>query len=274
MEIKKNFLGVFYVVFFIGYLLLQFPFLNADADVALAKGSRGAWTDEGLYTATVRNFINQGYTDFIKEESILKTPYAIVTPLYSVFLYPFFFLFGISLVKARLITLLFCTTLLCFLCYKKNLRSMGLAFLLSTMMLHPIHQYTHLCLAEMYATLLIFSAIVVYVFYTDLNTIKGIAGMYLLIVAAILFKVQFIYMLPLPLLVSVLQVFSKECVNFKKQFLFSISALIIIALGLILLWYLPFTEAWKLTASNSSGSIKLEKIKMKIINFQVFKMIP
>lgn len=174
MEINKKYLNVFYIFIFLAYLLTQFPFLKADSDLAIASGSRGAWTDEGLYTAPIRNIINQGYNNFTKEHSILKTPYAIVTPLYSIFLYPFFKLFGISLEMARLITVLFCTIFIFIIFHKKDAKLIGIAFVLSTMMLNPIHQYTHLCLAEMYSTLLIIAAIVSGVYKVNLGSNKGL----------------------------------------------------------------------------------------------------
>ena len=272
MEINKKYLNVFYIFIFLAYLLTQFPFLKADSDLAIASGSRGAWTDEGLYTAPIRNIINQGYNNFTKEHSILKTPYAIVTPLYSIFLYPFFKLFGISLEMGRLITVLFCTVFIFIIFHKKDAKLIGIAFVLSTMMLNPIHQYTHLCLAEMYSTLLIIAAIVIGVYKVNLGSNKGLFLMYTFLICAVLFKIQFIYILPLPLFFYAWQLLLKEKSFSRKQFLNAVAVISIILLSMFLLWYLPFKEAWKYTGSSSSGSISLKTISIDIVlnNLNVF----
>ena len=67
---------------------------------------RGSWTDEGLNTCQIRNFVNHGHFNLLDCDNFLKTP------LFSFFLFPFFKFIGISLLKARLITTLFCTIIL------------------------------------------------------------------------------------------------------------------------------------------------------------------
>jgi hypothetical protein len=231
----------------------------------LASGSRGAWTDEGLYTAPVRNFINQGFDNFYHENSILKTPYAIVTPLYLFFLFPFFKIFGISLATARLIAIFFCAGLLSILFYKKKLFKIAAIFTFSTLLLQPIHHYTHMCLAEMFSTVLIIAAIVIYAFNNNEGSIKGILLMYLLVFAAILFKIQFIYLLPLPVITQLIPYFSNVKQSSKKPIIYAILFFFILISVIYFIWYLPFKDAWELTSRSSSGRFSLGSINLELI---------
>ena len=103
---KIGLYGLLYSILLIALILSHLPFLEADADLNISSGSRGAWTDEGLNTCQIRNFINHGHFNLLDSDNFLKTP------LFSIFLFPFFKLFGISMYVARLITVLFCAYLL------------------------------------------------------------------------------------------------------------------------------------------------------------------
>ena len=139
---KIGLYGLLYSIIIIGLILSHLPFLEADADLNISSGSRGAWTDEGLNTCQLRNYVNHGHFNLLDSDNFLKTP------LFSIFLFPFFKLLGISMYVARLITVLFCASLLLVFFWRKITLFIGLIFVVTTMMLFPIHQYSHLCLAE------------------------------------------------------------------------------------------------------------------------------
>ena len=59
----------------------QYPFFLADPDINIST-SRGANTDEGLYTCQIRNYINTGSLGINETDGLIKTP------LLSGLLYP------------------------------------------------------------------------------------------------------------------------------------------------------------------------------------------
>jgi hypothetical protein len=250
--------------FFYATLLLffftQLPFLESDADKTIACGSRGAWTDEGLYTAPVRNFIHLGADEFRNRQSFIKTPYGIVTPLYSLYLLPFFAVLGISLLKARLVTSLTVVFLLLIAFRRKESQILGSIFIWLLMWLHPVHQYSVLCLAEIYVCLLIVCGLMFrYRLYAE-SPIKAILFFYFFLLAAVLYKIQYIYLLPLPFIcegIFWLRDFSRASL---RKLVFSGVLLLGIGVLMFLLWYQPFKEIWRLTGSSSSAGFSLEEI--------------
>lgn len=262
---KSNYTQFLFYFIVVIFFVSQIPFLNADADKSIASGSRGAWTDEGMYTAPVRNFIRLGCNEFKLQNSIEKTPYTIVTPLYSLYLFPFFKIFGVGMLKARLITLVTCCLLLILIFKRSNFQFMGIIFILTVMMFFPIHQYSHLCLAEIYSSLLIVLGIVYHHNSKKESTYISILSFYLVLVAAILFKIQFIYTLVLPLLTCILNYFQHRNKESFRLLLFSSVCFVGIVLLMFLLWYIPFKDAWSLTGSSSSGSINIKAISFDLI---------
>ena len=70
----------------VGLLLaLHLPFLMSDPDPVVSELSRGPWTDEGLNTIQVRNFINHGYLSLSECDNLIKTPFFgfVLVPFYS-----------------------------------------------------------------------------------------------------------------------------------------------------------------------------------------------
>src|SRR5215470_7061485 len=65
--------GLRFVLILLGFALLQLPFLEADAD-SLLSWSRGPYTDEGLYTAQVRNALITGHLDLTESDTIMREP--------------------------------------------------------------------------------------------------------------------------------------------------------------------------------------------------------
>src|SRR5947207_12380290 len=87
-------------LYFFLYILLIFlthlPFLNADPHVHIALNSVDAFTDEGLYSCQLRNFINHGYLNIKESDGLLKAP------LFNIVLALPLFVFGTHLYIARL----------------------------------------------------------------------------------------------------------------------------------------------------------------------------
>ena len=255
---KIGLLGALYVLFLIGYILSQLPFLTADADLSMASG-RGSWTDEGLNTCQIRNLVNHGHFNLLDCDNFLKTPF------FSLFLFPFFKLFGISMLGARLITVLFCTALLLVFFLRKITLFIGIVFVITTMMLFPIHQYSHLCLAEMYSSMLIVVSALVYSFYYTENRYLPLVILFALLFFSVLFKIQFVYVLTIPLLIKMADYFLNRSIANRNQLIAASIILICIVVGIVFIWYIPFKEAWLQIAKQQSGGFSIETITFDLI---------
>ena len=257
IRIKIIPLNILFVVLLLGYLFSQIPFMIADADKSMTYG-RGSWTDEGLNTCQIRNFVNHGQFNLLDCDNFLKTP------LFSVFLFPLFKIVGISLFKARLITTIFCISLFTFFLFNKLSAAIGSVFLLSTMMFLPIHQYSHLCLSEMYAALIIVLAALIYTFHTSNNKQKLIYFL-LLLTLSVLFKVQFLYILGMPFLMYCITYITDKK-SLKKGELFNLLTYFgLIVIIFFSVWYFPFKMEWKQIVKQQSGGFYLSKITFNLI---------
>ena len=180
--------------------LLHLPFLTADPDTQTDLHTRGAWTDEGLYSSQVRNFLNTGTFDAKENSTFVRGP------LYNVIQLPFFFVFGSGLVVSRLIVLFSLLLALFLFLADEKLRQTGIfmAFLVATQ--YHIFHFSHYGLAEMLCISFILYSLWFLVGFLR-NGERKIA--LLLLSASCLFaayscKIQFLYsaaILPLTLLI-------------------------------------------------------------------------
>lgn len=87
------------------WLLLQLPFLTADLPDSLSY-SRGPYSDEGLNTFAVRNFINSDFQEFSESDNFIKSP------ILNAYLFAPFAVFQNDLLVGRVFMLLFVAVLL------------------------------------------------------------------------------------------------------------------------------------------------------------------
>ncbi|MEO6166977.1 MAG: hypothetical protein ABIO46_15840, partial [Chitinophagales bacterium] len=188
---KKKFNRICLILLF-GVLLLHLPFLNADPDLHLSS-SRDAFTDEGLNTSQLRNFINHGYLDFWECDNLVKNP------LFNAILFVPLKLFGTHLIVARstILVLIFC---LIFLTAKNfHFRSAITIAAITTLLQYYVFQYSHFSLSEMLSTAFILAG----VFYLYLFIENKFQNNFQLILASVFLagsyysKIQFIYIIPL-----------------------------------------------------------------------------
>ena len=64
---------IFFIIVLGLIFIAHFPFINADPDRNMSVG-RGPFTDEGLNTSQVRNWVNQGELNLSECDNLLKTP--------------------------------------------------------------------------------------------------------------------------------------------------------------------------------------------------------
>jgi len=136
---------------------------------------------------------------------------------------------------------------------------------MTTMMLFPIHQYSHLCLAEMYSSMLIVISALVYSFYRTENRYLPLVLLFALLFFSVLFKIQFVYVLAIPLLVKMAGYSLNRSVANRNQLIAASISLICIVVGIVFIWYMPFKEAWLQIAKQQSGTFSLETITVDLI---------
>ena len=82
-------------------IVMHLPFLQSDPDAFVDVNTRGAWTDEGLYSSQIINYINTG------EFNIEENNQMVISPLFTALLYPFYLIFGTNVLVGRLVVLFF-----------------------------------------------------------------------------------------------------------------------------------------------------------------------
>jgi len=181
-----------FAVLFVGLVLLQLPFLHADADGGLGF-SRGPYTDEGLYSAQVRNAMVTGHLDLAESDGVLKTP------LFAMGAWLALAGFGDSMGTLRAAVVLCCGLFLALMASGSSAfsRMLRLAIPLGFLSYFPFH-YGHLALAEMPSCI----AIVAALFLVHLR-LQGagawtLAASGLLAFVAYALKVQFVYAAVIP----------------------------------------------------------------------------
>lgn len=238
-----------YLPFFLlaGWLLMHLPFLSSDPDTLVDVHTRGAWTDEGLYAGTARNFLNTGTIDPYENSLLTRGPLQTLTQI------PVFFVFGQSLEAARLITLLSIALSLFLLMRNDHTRMAGLVLLVAGFTQFHLFHFSHYAMAEGISTALILISVLFTLRMCDpAITLKkrythaGAAALMLFLAYGM--KIQFLYAAGLLPAITLWQWLSKKIsgdadarVSAK---LFVVSSLWSLGFALlyVLAWYLPHQE--------------------------------
>ncbi len=238
---------------------LHIPFLGADPDTLVDVHTRGAWTDEGLYSGTARNFLNTGTID-LHENSLLTRG-----PLQTVLQIPLFFIFGQSLLVARLMTLV--GVLLAFIFFMKHprLKMAGVGLLLVGFTQFHLFHFSHYAMAEAFSTACILLSIVFMIRAFDDEGSFSQWRRHLFVSAVMLFvaygmKIQFVYIAPLLPAVALIQwVVSwirsgEHHTELRKKFVYATAFTAIFAAVYVVLWYLPNKEFYHYVMSREVDS--------------------
>lgn len=238
--------GLLVVIIYLLLCFSHFPFLSANADLSMASG-RGAWADEGCYTCQVRNYINHNRTDILRFDTILKAP------AFSFFLMIPFKVFGTSLETARIAVLSFVMLMILVFALRKNNRLAGIILGLTTLGLAPVYHHTHLSLTDMISIALILMAGLLFSLSIEKNKLSLLLFSFFALAGAVLFKIQFLYVLFIPLAsVAMNSIITKKSIFSRELW---VSLLCPTAIGLLLytLLYLPFKYEWSVTMLQQAG---------------------
>lgn len=236
-------------------LLLHLPFLGADPDKSVDLHTRGAWTDEGLYAAQARNFVNYG--DFGLEENTTF----IRGPLYDLFRVPFFFMFGTHLQLARIITLL--GVLLCLFLLTRAPDTNGIVpFLVILVMLQfRIFHFSHYAMAEMLSVAMVFiSYYFLSKFFTSGRNLHLLTSCAMMFVAWG-FKIQYLYLTVL--IPAVVIFYGISQMYFGKLTRKKISVGIFRSIAYSLLFPLIYFLVWYLPNRNFYNMVMFEQTSQR-----------
>ena len=220
--------------------VMHLPFLTADPDTNISF-SRDAFTDEGLYTAQVRNYLITGTFHLETSDGTVKTP------LFSAVMAGWFSVAGINLTFARLIVLLLSLGALYFVTRKDAF--LALAMVSLVWLQYTVFHYSHISLAEMLSVSCLFTG---WYFMTG----KSFASVNLKIVLltgffialAWWFKFQFVYMMAWPVayfMLAGLYIYFSGTPGIKQLLHQALSSAgTVAAFGLLywVAWYLPTRE--------------------------------
>jgi hypothetical protein len=181
-----------FALIFIGLVLLQLPFLAADADPGMGF-SRGPYVDEGLYTAQVRNAMVTGRLDLTESDGVLKNP------LFTYGAWAVLAGFGDSMVTLRLALVIVCSLALALMAAGggRSSRMLWLAIPFGFLSYFPFH-YGHLALAEIPSSVAVLGAVVLLQRRLDGARAWTLGAAAVLLLIAYALKIQFAYTAAIP----------------------------------------------------------------------------
>jgi hypothetical protein len=231
INLKKNYQ---YLLLFLLILVVHLPFLDADPHFFHSTG-RAAFTDEGLYAAQSRNFVNNGSFELSSSDALIKTP------LFGISLVLPFTVFGISIVKARLWVLILSTIVLIFFIGRKVNIKMLLFSIPFILFEYYIFVYSQFCMAEMLAIPCVFAGLI---FTNDAIVSASRKQLFIgitFISMSYFLKIQFIYTLAIvPIYLFLCWISNKEnSTKNRKNLVFSVLFSVIYLSLYLILWCLP-----------------------------------
>lgn len=227
-------LGILFLLF-----IAHYPFLTADPDRGVDLHTRGAWTDEGLYSSQIRNHIING------EFSIKESSTFVRGPLFNIVQYPFFLAFGSKLIVSRLLVLFSVLLMLWLFIRKRETSTFTLVLVLLGMTQYHLFHFSHYGLSEMMSISLIMISLYIYIFNINTRSLPRNILIGFLIFLAYSMKIQFLYaaaILPLTILISsILQFLKTKKILTLKPFIQSCCIAIAFFLAYFI-WYLVNKE--------------------------------
>jgi len=241
------------------WLLLQLSFLKADPDGSINYNSRDVWTDEGLNTSQVRNYVNHYGYDIGECDNLVKTP------LFSFSLIPGFELFGTHLWVSRLFVLLFTCLVISVFLKNTHLKHLGLLMLLICFTQFHIFQYSHYGMAQMYGIdFILLSLFFLYKYSQTSNPNPKTSNLFLSVMFssfAWYAKIQFIYVLiiiPVTLFFYARKDYTDAGKNKYRVLFISLGFTCSFVLFYFLAWYFPNREVYNfILADESAGRLNL-----------------
>jgi hypothetical protein len=250
-------------------IALHLPFIEADPDYNISW-SRGPFSDEGMYSEQIRNYIHHRHFNFEQSDALLKTP------LFSAILFIPYILLGTHLWVGRL-TVVLISIIILFYCHRKfKIPYLIPTFFLCAMMQYYIFHHTHFALAEMISCSMLLLGICFYNSFI-LEDLQKKKWEYLFLsitflTLAWLTKIQFIYFSALiPGAYAVHLIFNIKKTG-KKELLFLSFTLLLsmIYFGIYYLsWILPHKAFIDYLIPLQPGQFKIDQFTPELIKFNL-----
>lgn len=255
--------------------LTHLLFLTADPNPNLSF-SRGPFTDEGLYTSQIRNYLNHGSFSAGESDAFIKTP------LFSLYLLPFFQFFSTSQSVGRMAVLAFVIVTFFLLSLKTGYREYLWLVILTSFTNYAVFSFTHICISEIISTtLILLGCFLLFEYFKTNKNISLLVYSSLCISLSYYFKIQFIYSIVLlPAAIGLHEIFIERNKSISKivyaivvPTLFNLTFLAL----LIPLWYLPYSDIVKHVFTAQGGSrveISLHSIIYFIRSVKIYLLDP
>ncbi len=228
-------------------------FLAADPDSLVDIHTRGAWTDEGLYSIQARNFIQQGSFGLTENTTMIRGP------LYNLLQVPFFLIFGDTLQVARLVTIFgVVAAFLLLTSQKKYLLLWATLFIIAFTQFH-VYQFSHYAMPEITAICMVLASLYYVLLFFEKGKKKYLMYASLMIFIAYGLKIQFVYLVALLPVVFFVLFLSKVFAGAdgRRKSFYTFSVVTGYAFGFfvlyLLLWYLPNKSFYNLVMINESS---------------------
>lgn len=252
------------------FLAAQIPFLQADPHVDVAPTSRDAFTDEGLNTSQVINRVNHGEWVIDECDNLIKTP------LFSLWLFPGYRLFGTSSFVGHLWVLLGCVALWGFFARRHPVLPwvMGVFLALGLLQYH-LFQYSRFTMAEVTASSLVLVALGFALRFGQSRRWADWVWAGLFLWAAVFTKNQFGYVvLLLPVWGLTVQAVYGKLWSARTLAVLGCSVLIGVAgAGLYYcVWYLPVKPTYDYVMANQASGrfIPISQISEMVVQVKAF----
>ncbi len=227
-------------------ILIHLPFHRSDPDYFLSIG-RDAFTDEGLNTSQLRNFINHGYLSFNECDNLIKSP------LFNLILFTPLKFFGTHLIVARVTIFLIVIISLLVLSSNIYFRKLLPILLITTLIQYYVFQYSHFSLSEMLSIAFIVVGIFfLFRFVIDRRSLQLFLAA-LVLSLAYYAKIQFAYVIALlPGALIVTHIFK---ISYSSVYAIAKSILWLVLFSFIyfLSWYLPHREIFDFVLKDESS---------------------
>jgi hypothetical protein len=260
---------VFFII--LGLVFLShLPFIGADPDRNMSVG-RGPFTDEGLNTIQIRNWVNYGNLNLKECDNLLKTP-LLGFPLAVTYK-----IFGVNQAVSRLHVLVLVFLALLLIGLDEKHRLIICIFSLITLLQYQVFQSSHFSMAEMLSAVAVILSIHYLVHSSDMDYIQikrdrfaVLSGVFLSL--SYFIKIQFIYLVMLLPIVLIIRWFTTNYhirrILIRQGFAIT-STLLIFLLIYLLAWYLPNKEAYDFMMSHQSGELILSGKMLQYIRFNL-----
>jgi len=232
---------------------------------------RGPFTDEGLNTVQIRNWVNHGELNFNECDNLLKTPF-LGFPLAITYK-----LFGTTLAVSRLHVLFLVFLALMLIGMDDKNRWIIIIFSLITLMQYQVFQSSHFSMAEMLSVAAVLLSIHFLARSFDMDFSQNMRYRQAILSGAFLslsyfIKIQFIYLIVLLPLVLLIQWFTTNYLirrSVIRQGFAITSTLLFFLLLYLMAWYLPNKEAYDYMMAHQSGEFTFSGKAWEYIRFNL-----